>query len=125
MENLFVSYEQAIALKELGFSEFCLARFSESTKQLEYFSRPTSTMYSVNVDIPTIAQAFRWFRNVHNLHGCIDLYPSTPAHWYIRIDDIIANDYLFHSEDAGLRYDSYESAEQACLDKLIQIVKTK
>ena len=69
------------------------------------------------------AMAFRWFRDKYNLFGCIDLHSSFPIHWYIRIDDIIINDYIYHSEDENLKYNTFEEAELDCLKKLIQIVK--
>jgi hypothetical protein len=74
---------------------------------------------------PLYQQAFRFFREKHNLFGCIDLHTSTPIHWYIRIDDIIKNDYIYHSEDNDLKFKTYEEAELACLKKLIEIVETK
>ena len=71
------------------------------------------------------ALVLRWFREEYNLFGCIDLHTSTPIHWYIRIDDVIKNDYVYHSEDNDLKFKIYEKAELACLIKLIEIVKNK
>jgi hypothetical protein len=67
------------------------------------------------------ALVLKWFREKYDLFGCIDLHVCTPAHWYIRVDDIILNDYVYHSEDEDLRFNSYEEAELACLKKLIEI----
>lgn len=135
MEKEFVSHEQAIALKELGFNESCVGYYDLDGLQItthhwhpgnknSEFPLPHTTN-NPKVSAPTFAQAFRWFRNNHNLHGCVDLHTTTPTHWYIRIDDIKTNNYLFHSLNTDLRYDTYESAEQACLNKLIEIIKTK
>jgi hypothetical protein len=75
--------------------------------------------------VPLYQQEFRWFREKYDLFGCIDLHTSTPIHWYIRIDDIIKNDYVYHSEDNDLKFKTYEEAELECLKQLIEIVKNK
>jgi hypothetical protein len=127
MNKDFISYEQALALKELKFDEPCLGWWSTTTPNIELMIEEvfpgefkTSTLLA-----PLYQQAFRWFREKYKLFGCIDLHISTPTHWYIRIDDIIKNDYMYHSEDENLKYNTYEEAELACLDKLIEIVKSK
>ena len=139
MEDLFAVFatpEQSLQLRELGFEELCFAKhyYNRLQQLLNSSSEETAFgfqlgQYAKQIEItilaPTLAQALRWFRKFHNLHGCIDLQVSTPAHWYFRIDDITTNDYIFHSEDADQRYKTHESAESACLTKLIEIVKNK
>jgi hypothetical protein len=112
MKNEFANYEQSLALKELGFDEEVFQRFT--LPDMDEFCKH-----------PLKQQVFRWFRDKHNLFGCIDLQCCEPAHWFFRIDDIIKNDYLYHSEDENLRLESFEEAEDACIDKLIEIVKQK
>jgi hypothetical protein len=139
MTQEFVNYEQALALKELGFDEPCFATYnmdkkvsrnpSHNMEDLPIEGQPyywnNSKIHKDTVTAPLYQQAFRWFRKKYNLFGCIDLHTSTPTHWYIRVDDIIKNDYLFHSEDDNLEFNTYEEAELACLVKLIEIVKFK
>jgi hypothetical protein len=122
MNKEFILYEQAMELKELGFDEPCLMYYDYSWTLVE------SGVYECKAPLyeckaPLYQQAFRWFREKYNLFGCIDLHTSTPIHWYIRIDDIIKNDYIYHSEDKNLKYNTYEEAELECLKKLIEIVK--
>ena len=117
MNKEFIPYKQALELKKLGFDEKCLMYYDYSCTLIE------SGVYECKA--PLYQQAFRWFREKHNLFGCIDLHTSTPIHWYIRIDDIIKNDYIYHSEDNDLKFKTYEEAELACLKKLIEIVKEK
>ena len=38
---------------------------------------------------------------------------------------ITENDFVFHSEDENLKFQTYEEAENACIDKLIEIVKNR
>lgn len=113
MKKEFVPYEQALELIELGFDEPCYlsSHFNEESDEF--------------IPTPLYQQAFRWFREKHDLFGCIDLQVCSPAHWYIRIDKIEINDYLYHSEDENVKHNTYEEAELACLKKLIEMVKTK
>ena len=125
MNKEFVDYKTALALKELGFD-------FEDNDILGFYSIKhgvTSHQQLTKNDgyNPAILyqQAFRWFREKYDLHGCIDLHCSTPIHWFIRIDKIDINDYLYHSEDDNIQYSTYEEAELACLKKLIEIVDGK
>jgi hypothetical protein len=62
MKNEFVSYEIALALKELGFNKPCFATIDQTdylhikgTKSL-----PRGSMMYDSIDCPTFSQAFRW-----------------------------------------------------------------
>jgi len=136
MDKEFIPYEQALVLKELGFDESCFGRYyyKESYPMLNPNSGETELVFEfgqyikqteITILVPLYQQAFRWFRDNHNLFGCIDLQCSNPAYWYIRVDDIIENDFVYHSEDYRIKYKTYEEAEDACLDRLIEILKNK
>ena len=125
MNKEFIPYEQALALKELGFDEPCLKYWNSIGEYFDQKDWFNWNQYEIIISIPLYQQAFRWFREKYSLFGCIDLHTSTPIHWYIRIDDIIKNDYMYHSEDENLKFKTYEEAELECLKKLIEIVKTK
>ncbi len=107
MKNEFVSYEQAVALKELGFKESCLAfyngKFLESS---DYdFDCGTSKDIGLCIVAPIYQQAFRWFREKYDLFISITHYENGYS-----INDL-------------RRFDTYEEAELACIKKLIEIVK--
>lgn len=93
MEKEFISREQALALKKLGFDGPYLAYYT----------------------IPLYQQAFRWFRDKHHLDSFIK--PSykldTKKGYYFCFDGYVSSGY----------FKTYEEAEKACLDKLIEIVK--
>ena len=134
MNKEFVPYEQALDLKELGFDEPCILLYrgldTQPVCQMDYeFKIEKNSDFNDETNywltVPLYQQAFRWFREKYDLFGCIDLHTSTPIHWYIRIDDIIKNDYVYHSEDNDLKFKTYEEAELECLKKLIEIVKKK
>lgn len=125
MEKEFVHYEQALALKELGFDEDCIAfGYICGKEQLYIFMISTITnknsswvtdLSKTYISIPTYSQAFRWFREKINLHSYIEgAYP-----WYR---------YYINSEDdrwEGCKYLLFKEAELECLKKLIGIVKNK
>lgn len=124
----FIPYQESKDLKELGFKEKCAAHYlGEEDDYLELkweIYRNLSIDTNNCIQAPTYSQAFRFFREKYNLFGCIDLHISTPLHWYIRIDDIIKNDYIYHSEDVDLKFNTYEEAKFECLKKLIEIANT-
>jgi hypothetical protein len=73
----FVPYEQALALKELGFDEPCFAWYhlgdtllSDITMGYEKtdFLYTQDDMEETQCTAPTYSQAFRWFREKYNIH---------------------------------------------------------
>jgi len=118
MEKEFIPYEQALALKELGFDEPCLRGWSD-VKQIWY--HPDS---DIVLDNPTFSQCFRWFREKYGLHSFIESYNQDENGndiEYIYSYCIVTNKIL-HKE-MNIFYNSYEEAELECLKKLISIVK--
>ena len=64
MEKEFIPYEQALALKELGFDEPCLGKY-DPLKILVTISRPNNNSYYKGsvpsfISAPLYQQAFRW-----------------------------------------------------------------
>jgi hypothetical protein len=121
----FVPYEPALALKELGFDEECLAIHSFVDGELNFMY--VNTFHS-NDDVneksaasPLYQQAFRWFREKYNLISYIHplaLLQDTKK-WCYEITNFES------SWDEDINLHSPEEAELACLNKLIEIVKTK
>jgi hypothetical protein len=126
MENEFIPYEQALELKELGFDEPCFKGYTEEYKTLISFSS-TNTNTSVKNALPTkpftaplYQQAFRWFREKHNLHGIVSYCGKNQ--WDIELLDYKGNQLV---EIENNTFWTYEEAELACLIKLIEIIKNK
>ena len=119
MNKEFIPYEQALELKELGFNDLCLFYYGDNEALRIYHQ---SEIEEDLIGAPLYQQAFRWFREKYDLFGCIDLQACNPSHWFIRIDKIDINDYLYHSEDENIQYNTYEEAELACLTKLIKLI---
>ena len=125
LEKEFVPYEQALILKELGFDEPCFTFYPKEGKMGfdgKYHSIKEGYRNSTVNDIwikrykkdfecvaaPTFSQAFRWFRDKHNLKDKYGVFP----HHTIMFNYIIGGG-------------KEEEAELACLIKLIEIVKNK
>jgi len=121
MENEFVSYTQALALKELGFDEESFGHYRTFGKNLFYatpIARNLPARYRV-INAPLYQQAFSFFREKHKLHSTITSISQESWQWHITKP----------GESLGKLYDedfyTYEEAEQSCLNKLIEICKAK
>jgi len=112
MEKEFIPYEQALALKELGFDEPCMS------------SRDMNNGEGL-IQLPLYQQAFRWFREKYDLYHVITIKdlgkyeegtPDFQCAIYSNYPVLITN---------MDKYKTYEEAELACLNKLIELIKTK
>jgi hypothetical protein len=116
MNKEFIPYEQALALKELGFDESCFGSYDPfGSKQLSYSGIYT---YGNCIAAPLYQQAFRWFREKHDLQASNIMFSNgkydTGITRYKGTQSVWGN---------GPIYDTFEEAELACLIKLIEIVK--
>ena len=117
MEKEFIPYEQALALKELGFDEPCIGYYNYNGSH--FFKYKPKTDDKNLTKAPLYQQAFRWFREKHNLvFNFISYNIVKPGEydWFITWND---------EAKAGGIVKTYEEAESACLDKLIEICKAK
>lgn len=128
MEELFIPYELAIALRELGFNEECLAYYNTSSK-LKYSTDKSYSNFKFKA--PTWGQVFDWFREHFLLEGLIlpqDKSALDPLPLYfIAIESYKNGDWveIFNStnESTLLHYSDHYDARQACLEKLIELCK--
>ena len=133
MKKEFVTYEQALALKELGFDEPCIGWYNP---QVNYKEVTTDKYWAFHLTgewenfkpAPLKQQAFRWFREKHNLRGFIGFRPNTKQFDYHIYDmSLSGKEYVKQRTMEEFNKDpkvgTYEEAEQACLDKLIEIIK--
>ena len=120
MGKEFVPYEQALALKELGFDEPCVAIFGINNElNVDDGFYKQENYHKDTVLAPLYQQAFRWFRDEHGMSGSIQIEHDA-YQWSIYEE----------GETSGLASDNwdgtdYEEAELACLKKLIEIVEEK
>jgi hypothetical protein len=121
MEKEFVPYELAVSLKALGFDELCSGHYSNG--ELIHSSHTNNQMQRFRYSAPTFSQAFRWFREKYNIYAII--LPSYA-------DDKVVKDRFFYEIANGRKlnqelnyHNTYEEAELACLNKLIEIIESK
>ena len=122
IEKEFTPYEEALALKELGFDEPCFGRIyaDGGSEQLGYpYKNSDSIGVVTSCSAPLYQQAFGFFRDNHNLSGFA--FPFGEGLFDFRIYSTKEGEHLFSSPE----FTTTEKAELACLKRLIQIVKSK
>ena len=123
MKKEFIPYEIALALKELGFDEECFAYYNlkEEITFKSCHNRVPIIMSGKKCGIPLYQQAFRWFREKHNLYSTIALISNgLKDRAYMPMIDYI---YPHKAIMDFVEYETHEEAELECLKKLIEIVK--
>ena len=134
MKHLFVPFEIALKLKELGFVEPCIAFYSYETSEIyPVMQEPTKGShfntgnFLVTLRAPLFQQVFDWFREKHNLAGCIDCLSKEFVEAMPEICEKPYRVHITHTIKSGvsvlIEFDTYEEAQIACLEKLIEIVK--
>jgi len=141
MKKEFIPYEQALALKELGFDEPCFGRYyyKESYPMLNPNSGETELVFEfgqyikqteITILAPLYQQAFRWFREKYNLRGFIGFRPNVKQFdCHIYDMSLSGKEYVKQRTMEEFSKDpkvgTYEEAELECLKKLIETIKQK
>ena len=122
MEKEFVPYEQALALKELGFDEKCGAcYYKKFDNEIGYHKVYRDFNFvQLTVSAPTFSQAFRFFREKYNFVSEINVYSTSDG--YSFSFKILCKKYIPYIE-ANNAWILHEEAELECLKKLIEIAK--
>jgi hypothetical protein len=137
MEKEFIPYEQALALKELGFDEPCIAFYEPNNEKVmivgvpQRYNNPTLLRLK-DFCAPTYSQAFRWFREKYSWQHSME--PTADQHRF----EVGYNYWIWNSKTGeeyhtmpknrptgDWEYETYEESELECLKKLIEIVKNK
>jgi hypothetical protein len=144
MEKEFVIYPLALRMKALGYNGPCFGYYVDGElrgvnlgiEQLggikPYYQRfgfhalsnhDIENPKKIVVTAPTFSQAFRWFREKYEIE-------ATTSCFYSKRLDIPYEERQYHCHiirdgvtSKGPKYESYEEAELACLEKLIEIVE--
>ena len=109
MNKEFIPYEQALALKELGFDEPCLIKDTEQGEECAVY-------YVHQNGRPTFSQVFRWFREKHKLEAYSIPTKTLEKGWF---------QWNIYGHNWHEPAKTYEEAELSCLKKLIEIAKSK
>jgi hypothetical protein len=117
----YVPSTQSLEHKELGFNEPCTAYYQPTNGypgwDLIIDGVHTNSILEVGFTAPLFKESFAWFRLTYGWNIHIFTLPETGWDYYIwqSIDEQITDD--------GVTYFTFEEAELACLNKLLQMVK--
>lgn len=131
----FVTYEQALALKKLGFDERCLYYYNVneqivanerdyqeevSVKDLYISYNSEYTSYN-RIDAPTLAQAQKWLRKEKNLCVCseIDIVDTEDNKYFWTIYKLPSKKQIWKT----ISFDSPEEALSAGITECLKILE--
>ena len=126
MTKDFVPYEQALALKKLGFDEHCFGRWliitewEAPTGEIRLQLGAEAESYDKNqCTAPLYQQAFRWFREKYGLDSIVQ--PTYSPKYQYRMFHIEGKTKVqIYGDYMGKEFNTYEEAELECLKKLIK-----
>jgi hypothetical protein len=122
IEKDFVPYEESFELDKLEFGEDCFAWYVSETYGMEIGRVSKDDLINDAVLAPTYSQAFRFFRDKHNINAQIafcEYSVSSENSWKFTFDNP-TNVLIWNG-----KFNTYEEAELECLKVLIEMVKTK
>ena len=135
MEKYFANYNQSLALKELGFDMPCFRYIhtGDTGNNVDRYEE-TEPSRAINfnhdslcISQPLKSQVFEWVRKEYRIISVIDFYCDNDE-WEDTMYEVRISEFKhFKTHDSFVQseYKSYEEAELACIDKLIEIIKTK
>ena len=125
----FIPYQESLELKKLGFDEPCFFAFDNCSTPMRCSDLRTNEQKFNGVNYnsssytsqPSYPQAFRWFREKHNIVFYVNMVRCDNFYFviHLKIDDNFNPEDLFISE----HFKNHEEAELDCLKKLIEIIK--
>lgn len=119
-EKDIVSFDQALELCSIGFDKSTFCHYTIETRQLCLSSLDEDGLYMPDKDIaaPTKSQVFRWFRDEYDLHHVV-IWDSDTNNFDAGLFGELVTPFL--EEDTI--FTTYEEAENACIDKLMELAK--
>ncbi len=130
MSKEFVPYELAVALKELGFDEPCIAYYTFATQRLsrvgigeygvDFVTVVTKDLYEGYTIAPLWQQAFEWLLYKKGVNATVDWIFYDGFHYYFK--------YTFPDGSYGTSDDHTDTPEESrleCLKKIIELLKER
>jgi len=148
MEKEFVSYEIALALKELGFDEPCIMCYygisnaDEDKRERLYLSSGMGKVCNSHliekengITAPLYQQAFRWLRETHNID--VDVVRDSEVHYQdetrwivkasdwndIRVKDFPIAQLKFPNTSHHTDFKTYDEALAKGLEEALKFIK--
>jgi hypothetical protein len=136
MKEHFVNYNQALALKELGFDEPCIARYiipgdlvfkgCYEDSNIIHLELTQNDICEAHVLAPLKSQVFEWARDEYGLYHIVHHFEhnnNTPKEF---LSEVTGKLLMGNDDISGFSYHStYKEAESACIDTLLEIIKEK
>ena len=117
-----VDFRQAIKLRKIGFDWKVDGAFHSNANSLAIGIDYDNHNAKYNVfSAPTVALALKWFRDVKGIKCGVQVYGSS-NYWFYIGNSIIDNSILPSRKEGS---ETYELAESALLDELLNLIKTK
>ena len=134
MEKHFVTYDQALDLKDLGFKESCFGEWRQWDggypwlqlyQDLDGCSTDDSDyQYTTEALAPLKSQVFEWARDEYGLYHIVHHFEhnkNTPKEF---LSEVTGKVLMGNDDISGFSYHStYNDGELACIDILIEIIK--
>lgn len=121
----FVTYEQALSLKELGFDEFVLYKYEANTlitpNELIYRDYNDDYMYFNSCSAPTLAQAQKWLFEKGYFVEVNWFCSNKTNYWWFNIVNLDLQNYYQDSKD----YDSPSIALSEGITKCLKLIENE
>lgn len=119
MKEHFLTYEQSLAAKELGFDEPCIGYWKTRDWLVEEKTRTDGyTHADQECSAPLKSQFFEWVREKYGYNGVIEGDKVYGYEFCIYSD----TDYYVKPPNNS---DTYKQAEGECIKKIIELIKNK
>jgi hypothetical protein len=134
MEKHFVTFEQALALKNLGFGEPCFKYIytgdtGNNVDRNEEVEPSKAKNYNADllcISAPLKSQVFEWARDEYGLYHIVHHFEHNKNTANEFLSEVTGKLLMGNDDISGFSYHStYKEAELACIDNLIEIVKSK
>ena len=131
IENEFVDYNTALALKKLGFDEPCILLYrgldTQPVCQMSYdFKTEKNSDYNDATNywltVPTFSQCFSWFREKYNIDSEFYMNHEYGIKFYTYLLLELKGSVITHLSGFSGRFETHEETQLECLKKLIEIV---
>jgi hypothetical protein len=135
MKREFVPFELAVKLKELGFDEPCFGCYTkEGQLSYDFSDNRGIGHYFQSCVAPTFSQCFKWFREKYQIFPEVLTDCTTEPKFVYTYNTFYGNPKDLTEQEWGWEnnigqysdiYRTYEDAEIACLENLIELVESK
>ena len=119
MTEHFLNYKQALAVKKLGFNESCFALYAPPCKSI-FLQNYGLLRAKEQILAPLKQQFFKWVREKYKISGTAQYF--TGGYYCYTINDMKDTE---KSNRLFTEFETYEQAEEACIDKIIELLKNK